>query len=411
MSEPDLTPSKRHPGPERLDPESLACERLLKEALDRRATDLHLDPTMRGYELRYRIDGRLVEIDRLTREVGETILNQFKSEAGIDPGILVAPRSARRTYEFQDRVLDVRYTFATCISGQKLALRLLDPVRVMHQVSDLGLSEDGLEKVTAWLRNLNGMFLVTGPTGSGKTTTLYALLHEMAGRDRHILTIEDPVEYEIDGINQIQVDPRHGVDFANGLKAMLRMDPDFLMMGEMREAEAAEVCARAAISGHVTLSTLHARNAVSAVTALRNLGLTDHQIAVSLSLIVSQRLVRKLCESCARLAKPNARDRQWLEVFGLEAPEEAREAAEGGCEACEGRGYLGRTGVFEIWHLDEADYEMLLAGADEHTLWRKLIQSGHRHLLNQALEKVKSGVTSLDEIRGYGESVRMIANL
>ncbi|MEZ5305155.1 MAG: GspE/PulE family protein [Verrucomicrobiales bacterium] len=375
----------------------LLCHRLLEDALEARATDIHIDPTMTGYLIRFRIDGVLAEVARIERGYGERLVNQFKTESGIDPGAVITPRAARHTHRLHGRELDTRVTLAPCISGQKLAIRMLDPEQVRHRLGDLGLSDDGHAKIGRWLASLNGMFLVTGPTGSGKTTTLYALLHELASRDRHILTIEDPVEYEVDGINQIQVDARHGLDFAEGLKAMLRLDPDYLMVGEMRDAESAAVAARAAISGHVVLSTIHARDSVSAATALVNLGLSPHQIAVSLAAVVNQRLIRLLCPHCKRRTSPTAQDKEWLDAAGLEMTGEAWGPL--GCEKCKGLGYHGRTGLFEIWHLEESDYALILGDADERTLRGHLAKAGHRRLVDEGMAAVKRGITSLAEVR------------
>ena len=270
-------------------------------------------------------------------------------------------------------------------------------------MTDLGLSEVGLERFQRWLRTLNGMFLVTGPTASGKTTTLYSLLHELASENRHIISIEDPVEYEIDGINQIQVDHRHGLGFAEGLRTILRLDPDHAMIGELREPESAHAAVSAAIAGHVILSTLHSRDAVSAVTALRNFGLADYQIATALGVVVNQRLVRKLCSECREESPLLPAEADWLEREGHRLPSQSFRAK--GCDACNGSGYHGRTGLFEVWHVDQADYEMLLAGADEDTLRSHLDAEGHFDLWADAVGKIESGITAFPEVQRLGLSL------
>ena len=260
------------------------------------------------------------------------------------------------------------------------------------------MEPDGLQHLRDWLGGLNGMFLVSGPTSSGKTTTLYALLHEMTKLGEHVLTIEDPVEYEIDGINQIQVDRQHGLDFAVGLTSMLRLDPDYLMVGELRDAETVEVAASAATSGHVLLSTIHSRDAVSAITALRNYGMGGNQIAATTAVIVNQRLVRKLCPHCRQGGAPlSGIERSWLIEHGIAPAGHAWSAT--GCRECHGLGYSGRSGIFEIWRLDSADYDLLLSGADERSIRRKLARDGHHTLVADGWEKVRHGTTSLDEIR------------
>ncbi|MCB1077424.1 MAG: Flp pilus assembly complex ATPase component TadA [Verrucomicrobiae bacterium] len=377
--------------------------RLVEQAMRKRASDIHLDPLLDGYQIRYRVDGFLTPEQTLSREAGVRLVNQFKTASGIEPGTVFTPLGARHRLSIGDRDIDCRITLAPCISGPKMAIRLLDPERLRHRVTELGLRETGLKRFHNWLKTLNGMFLVTGPTASGKTTTLYALLHELASENRHIVSIEDPVEYEIDGINQIQVDHRHGLDFAEGLRTILRLDPDHAMIGELREAESAEAAVSAAISGHVILATMHSRDAVSAVTALRNFKLEDHQISSALGVVVNQRLVRRLCEECREESKLSASEKDWFERHRLRVPDRTWTAP--GCSACEGAGYLGRTGLFEVWHVDKADYEMLLAGADEETLRRHLDAEGHTDLWEDAAAKIESGITTFDEVQRLGLSL------
>ncbi|MCB1065885.1 MAG: type II/IV secretion system protein [Verrucomicrobiae bacterium] len=377
---------------------------LVKVALNRRASDIHLDPLLVGYQIRLRIDGLLVPYLTLDRDLGIRLINQFKTSGGIDPGTAFTPLGARSKLVLDDdHTIDTRITLAPCVSGPKLAIRLLDPSRLNHRVTDLGLSEVGLERFQRWLRTLNGMFLVTGPTASGKTTTLYSLLHELASENRHIISIEDPVEYEIDGINQIQVDHRHGLGFAEGLRTILRLDPDHAMIGELREPESAHAAVSAAIAGHVILSTLHSRDAVSAVTALRNFGLADYQIATALGVVVNQRLVRKLCSECREESPLLPAEADWLEREGHRLPSQSFRAK--GCDACNGSGYHGRTGLFEVWHVDQADYEMLLAGADEDTLRSHLDAEGHFDLWADAVGKIESGITAFPEVQRLGLSL------
>ena len=244
------------------------------------------------------------------------------------------------------------------------------------------------------------MFLVTGPTASGKTTTAYSLLHELVVDSRHVVTIEDPVEYEIDGINQIQVDDRHGLDFGNGVQTSLRLDPDCLMVGEIRDAETAHHAFNAALQGHVVIATLHSRDSVSTVTRLRNFHLEDHQIAAALGVVVNQRLVARLCTSCMVRRKPTVAEVQFLESKGLRGPGTCRVSS--GCDACHGTGIKGRSGIFDVWNLKQSDYEMILAGADEESIRDKLDRSLHKNLLEDALKKIESGVISVEEVMRLG---------
>jgi type II secretory ATPase GspE/PulE/Tfp pilus assembly ATPase PilB-like protein len=397
-----VNPGTQAPPPDEAAPdEAEAHLRLVAEAAGRRATDIHLDPASDGHcRVRFRIDGFLVPVRNLDPASGARLLNQFRIAAGIEPGTAFTAFGARRTWEVAGRPLDCRITLAPCLAGPKLAVRLLDPARMRHRVTELGLGEDGLERVRHWLRVLNGMFLVTGPTASGKTTTAYALLHELATENRHVCTIEDPVEYALDGINQIQVDLRHGLDFAEGLRTILRLDPDHALVGELRDAAAARTAVSAAVAGHVLVATMHARDAVSAVTALRNFGLADHQIASALGVVVNQRLVRRLCPACRRDSSLPAAAATWLERHRLPLPARVWDAD--GCPACEGSGFRGRIGLFDVWRLDRADYEMLLAGADEATLRRHLESLRPAGLWADAVTKIGSGTTTFAEVERLG---------
>ncbi len=376
---------------------------LLEEAAARRATDIHIDPLLEGYQIRLRVDGMLVPLGAETTGGGHRLINQFKASAGIDPGTVYTPLGVRRKFPLAGGKLDCRLTLAPCASGPKLSVRMLDPARVLRSIGELGLGETGLERIGRWLRELNGMLLVCGPTASGKTTTLYTLLHEMAEENRHIVTIEDPVEYEIDGINQIQVDRLHGLGFAEGFRTILRLDPDLAMVGELRSPEGADPAISAAIAGHVILTTLHARDAVSSVTALRNFNIENHRIASALGLVINQRLVRKLCPDCREETPLPSSEREFLESRGIALPGQSWKPV--GCEKCDNTGFTGRTGLFEIWDSNEADYDMLLSGADEETIREELDRRGHQTIWHDAVGKISRGVTSFAEVRRLGLSL------
>jgi type II secretory ATPase GspE/PulE/Tfp pilus assembly ATPase PilB-like protein len=373
---------------------------LVELAVQRRATDIHIDPSSDAWHIRFRIDGLLHPVETLDAAAGTRLVNQFRTSAGFEPGTAFTTAGARLRFTLPGKRIDCRITLAPCVSGPKLAIRLLDPERMRHRVDGLGLSEAGLERFAAWLRHLNGMFLVTGPTASGKTTTAYALLHELAADHRHIVTIEDPVEYEIEGVNQVQVDLRHGLDFAEGLRTILRLDPDHLLIGELRDPDAARTAVSAAVAGHVILATLHARDAVSAVTALRNFAVADHQLAPALGVVVNQRLVRRLCAECRHETTLPAAEVEWFARQNLVAP--SRAWIPGKCPACEGIGYRGRIGIFDVWHLDRADDEMLLAGADEEALRAHRRSLGQTNLWADAAEKIEAGLTTYAEVQRLG---------
>jgi type II secretory ATPase GspE/PulE/Tfp pilus assembly ATPase PilB-like protein len=370
---------------------------LLLDAERARASDLHFEPRSTGTRLRFRIDGVLSDVADLSAEEGRVVLNQFKAIADLDPVTHFTTKDTRATIELDGGDLDIRLALAPCHHGEALVLRLLDAKRLERSLGDLGLSPRQLTELQDWLDNVAGMFLAAGPTGSGKTTTIYALLHKLKLADRAIVSIEDPVEYHIDGITQIKIDEFHHVDFAEAVKSVLRLDPDYVMMGEIRDAMSAHSALNAAISGRVLLSTVHSRDAVGTVTALRNWGLLDHEIAEVLSVVVAQRLVRALCPHCRHKVPPSASDMKWLDMMKLAAPASLWNAD--GCKECQNLGYCGRTGVFDLWRLDGEDYDLIMNHANEHTLRERLASKSHENLLCDAFAKALDGTTSLAEIR------------
>lgn len=386
--------------PEQTAPGGNVEERFFLEAIRKRATDIHIDPLIRGYRIRFRIDGELRVVSTLDVEEGTRLINQIKADTGIETGTLFRPVSVRRKRRVGEEAADLRVSMVPCVSGPKVAIRVLDLNRKDLHLKHLGLRSDDEARLERWASTLDGMILATGPTASGKTTTVYALLHELSRESNHVITLEDPVEYEIDGINQIQIDERNDLGFAEGIKASLRLDPDCLMVGEIREPAAAMQAVIAAVQGHVVLATMHSRDAASAVTRLRNFGVADHQIAAALGVIVNQRLVRKLCPHCRDLADASPETRDYFTSRGADPPELAGVAQ--GCEKCDGTGYYGRTALFEVWNPDEEDYRAILKGDDEEELRRRMKETGHLNLLQDAALKLQEGMLSMDDIRRAG---------
>ena len=367
------------------------------DAIQARASDIHIEPLGNTVRVRFRIDGSLSNVAELSVETGKILSNQVKALAGLDPVVRFTPREGHHHSSAGGQIIDLRIAVAPGKMGEALSIRLLDPGRLERSIDDLGLSEQNQAQLEDWLENSNGMFLAAGPTGSGKTTTLYALLRRLNFADKRIVTIEDPVEYLLAGITQIQLDEKHHLSFGEGVKTVLRLDPDLVMLGEIREGDSAHAAVDAAITGRVLLSTVHSHDAVGAITALRNWGLPDHEIAESLSVIVAQRLVRRLCEHCRVSARPTAPEISWLRAFNLDVPKELWLAK--GCDRCSAIGYRGRTGIFELWRLSEADYEMILAGTHEHALRKHFHRSVGTSLLADAMAKVRAGVTTLAEVK------------
>jgi len=380
--------------------ETLEADVLLKDAVQARATDLHLDPFPDHYRARLRIDGIIVDAMELSPELGRRLSHQFKALANLDPVPSVRCNEGGFSYALDELDLDLRVTAVPCVSGDKLAIRMLSPPEGVQEIRELGIPGHGVEWIGRWMDATGGMFLVAGPTGSGKTTTLYALLHELKLSDSHVITLEDPVEYEVPGINQIQVNPVHDLTFATGTPAMLRLDPDYVLIGEIRDEASAQAAVSVATSGRALMGTLHSRDAVGTITALRNLGLDDYEIASNLGLVAAQRLVRKLCPECRTKRPPDEVEKQWLRDCGREIPEQTWSAQ--GCASCDNLGFRGRTGIFEVWQPGEEDYAMILRHENEHALRHALIARGEPLMLDDGIAKVEEGITTLRELLRTG---------
>ena len=373
---------------------------LLEDAQRERASDVHLDPDSDGYQVRFRIDGAVIDTIRLPAVDGRRLVRACKTLANLDPSNVRIPQDGRAELKAGGHEVAVRVAVAPTVAGEKLNLRLLPADVTWRKLGELGLSAPDYELLRGAVLDARGMVLLSGPTGSGKTTTLYALLQELRPTNKSIVTVEDPVEYLVDGITQIQVNEKQGLTFAEGAKGLLRLDPDIILMGEMRDAASARVALDIADTGHLFLSSVHARDAVATITALRNFGLQDFEIAASLDLIVAQRLVRRLCPKCRKEEAPTAAEIKWLELFGQPVPKKIWHAA--GCPDCSMTGYRGRLGIFEVWRLQEEEADLILKHADEHTLRRRLRKQGMSCLLEDDLAKIAEGITTLAEMQAVG---------
>ncbi|MEX0655700.1 MAG: GspE/PulE family protein [Phycisphaeraceae bacterium] len=377
--------------------ESLA-DALLADACRERVSDIHLMPAGDMFRIRFRVDGDLLDAAQTSHEVGERLLNHFRAVGDMDTGHLFRPAESRLTYMLDEQELDLRLAVTPCMGGETMVIRVLHPETVQQQIDALGLANSDLQRLKNWLETASGMFLVSGPTGSGKTTTVYALLHELKQLRRSIYTIEEPVEYQIPGICQLEVDAEHGLTFTAGLRSLLRMDPDFLMVGEVRDHRAAHAACDAAIRGRTLMSTIHSRDVTGVITTLRNWNLQNHEIAAAVTMVVAQRLVRKLCPECRYEKPPTDEQLRWLRAAGVDTPPR-NVWLKAGCGHCHGMGYHGRTGIFELWQLDEDDYEAILTGKDERAILRHLHQQGYRTMLQDGLEKAERGIIALDDLR------------
>ena len=316
------------------------ADALLADAVNAGASDIHIDPRQTGVMLRIRIDGVLEDIHQIGTEAGQRLIRYFKANSDMRTSARSEPDDAHFEFESDLGTVDVRVASAPCLNGEKMTLRLLPRSRIQLGLGELGLAEDDLERIHGWLDEVTGMFLVSGPTGSGKTSTLHAILRELLNTGSCLITIEDPAEYRVEGANQIEVDEESGLTFANGLRTALRLDPDQILLGEIRDEESARTALRAAGTGHTILSSIHGSSAAGVTTALRSFGLTDHEIAPALAFVISQRLVRKLCPDCKSETTPDAKDLRWLQRFGVQAPDSTWSAT--GCDHCRGSGYVGQ---------------------------------------------------------------------
>lgn len=381
---------------------SEGVRRLLEDAVKARASDIHLDPNSANYCVRFRIDGTLHDVASVSRDEGEHFLRYFRTQAELGLPKPHEAQNGRIHMQILKQPWEIRFSSAPAILGDKLALRLLNSGQLEKRIFELGMSGETLRAIKEWTEESVGMLLVAGPAGCGKTTTLYALLHELKMREQSTVTIEDPVEYRIDGITQIQVSEDHGMTFAEGLRIMLRLDPNYLFVGEIRDRLSAVTAVDAAGAGRVLMSTLHSRDAVGVVTMLRNYGIEDHEIAAALEMVVAQRLVRRLCGHCRKLGEPLETEMQWFTRLGIDPPKQCWHSA--GCAACDQTGYHGRIGIFEVWRLSDQCKQDILHHANELELRNKLRTMDHPFLFQDGLLKAAQGLTTIPELQATGTS-------
>lgn len=377
-----------------LPPVALAAE-LLDHAASAGASDLHAEPTASGLRLRMRLDGRLVVLGTLPLHRQAPFVARLKVLAELDLGEKRRPQDGRfsHTVVATGRVLDVRVSTLPTAHGEKVVLRLLDPERLPLDLEALGMSAEDAQRFVAAVERPHGLVLVTGPTGSGKTTTLYAALQRLNVPERHLLTIEDPVEYRLEGLTQASVRADLDFTFAAALRAFLRQDPDVIMVGEIRDRETAEIAVRAALTGHLVLSTLHTNDAPSTVSRLFDVGAEPFLVASCLRLVVAQRLVRRVCPSCA---EPTALLPDVAERLGPRAP--GRYAKGRGCAACHGTGYRGRVPLFELMPVTEPLAALIGQRSSTEALREAALGEGLRTLRQSGLDRIAHGETTPEEV-------------
>jgi general secretion pathway protein E len=369
---------------------------LLLQALRERASDLHFEPYEGRSVVRFRIDGVLRDVIEPPRALHAALVSRLKIMASLDIAEKRLPQDGRITLKLGDKVVDVRVSTLPTGAGERVVLRLLDKDSARLDLTALGMSDDTLEYVDRLIREPHGILLVTGPTGSGKTTTLYAALSRLPRGTTNMMTVEDPIEYGLDGVAQTQVNPRIELTFARALRAILRQDPDVIMIGEIRDLETAQIAVQASLTGHLVLATLHTNDAASAVTRLADMGVEPYLLASSLLGVLAQRLVRTLCPACRVAASSSAGEARLVSAIGFPASQPLWTAA--GCAACNDTGYRGRTGVYELLVIDETIRRLIHDGAGELALRDAASRAGMRTLRTDGARFLADGTTSLSEL-------------
>ena len=371
-------------------------DQMFESAVAAGASDIHLEPGSRGMRVRLRVDGHLREITPPDASLTEATTSRIKILAKLDIAERRLPQDGRTRITIQGREIDLRIATSPTLHGEGAVLRLLDKSAAVLSLDVLGLSPDTVEKIRRSIRRPNGVTLVTGPTGSGKTTTLYSALRDILTPEMKFVSVEDPIEYQIDGVSQIQVRPTIDLTFAKALRSILRQDPDVLMIGEIRDKETATIAIEAALTGHQVLSTLHTNNAPATVTRLMEMGVPEYLIASTVSSISAQRLVRNLCPSCAEPYAPSAA--LLANLPGAKPAADAQYRQPKGCSACRGTGYRGRSSIAEIMMISDTMRELILRCAPERDIRNRAMDEGMIPLLSDGLRRAADGLTSLDDV-------------
>lgn len=379
---------------------------LFTRALDSRASDIHVEPFDTQFVIRFRIDGVMQEVDRPASNLAPAVISRLKILAKLNIAERRLPQDGRIQLRLQGRVIDLRVSTVPTMHGESVVMRILDKQSMDLSLEAIGLSETILRRLKAVLDRPNGIFLVTGPTGSGKTTTLYAALTRLNTVDRKILTVEDPVEYQITGVNQIQASAKVGLDFAHALRSILRQDPDVVMIGEMRDKETASIGIQAALTGHIVLSTLHTNDAPSAVTRLLDMGIEDYLLTSTVNAVMAQRLVRVLCEQCKQPEEVSLEELQHMRLDHLCGPGGATLWRAVGCDACAHTGYRGRMGIHELLEVDDTVRHLVLQRAGSEDIYAAARKNGMLTMLEDGFCKAMAGETSLAEVLRVAQLAR-----
>jgi len=373
---------------------------LISKAIENRASDIHIEPFEKDLKVRYRIDGILHDVESPPKKLKAALISRVKIMSKLNIAERRLPQDGRIKLKVLGKDIDLRVSTLPTLYGESVVMRILDKSNTsLYDIRRLGFPEDSLKEFESLIRRPHGIFLVTGPTGSGKTTTLYSALSTINLPDKKIITIEDPIEYQIDGVNQIHVNAQIGLTFAAGLRHIVRQDPDVIMIGEIRDLETAEIAIRAALTGHLVFSTLHTNDAPSAITRLVDMGAEDYLIASSLLGVLAQRLVRVICPDCKTEVHPVP---EMLDEIGFRrgdprsGPDRFYEGR--GCERCSNTGFVGRVGIYELMPINDDIRKLTVAKADSNQILKKAIENGMRSLRDDGWLKVRKGITSIAEV-------------
>ena len=383
------------PPEEEESPVARTVNQIIRQAVLLGASDIHIDPQADALHIRYRVDGMMRTERTLPPNMQSVFVARIKVMSGLNVAERRLPQDGRVEMNVESRRVDIRISTLPTIHGEKIVMRILDMTHSLKELEELGFSEHNLELFRRGIDGSHGIVFITGPTGSGKTTTLYSALHRLNRDDVNIMTIEDPVEFQMRGVNQIQVNPRTGLTFARGLRAILRQDPNIVMVGEIRDVETAEIAVRAAMTGHLVLSTLHSNSAVNAITRLIDMGVEPFLVASALRCVVAQRLVRRVCRYCAAERPPSEREAELLAVAGIRA-DRLLEGA--GCAECLRTGYRGRLAIHEVMICDDGLRNLILQKRADNEYREHALRHGLIPILHDGLAKAAAGLTTISEV-------------
>jgi type IV pilus assembly protein PilB len=377
-------------------------ETIIRQSIIEKASDIHVEPEEDSLKIRFRIDGLLKDVMAPPKKLETAILSRLKILANLDITETRKPQDGRITFPYRDKEIDFRVSTVRTINGEKMVLRILDKSGAFVSLDKLGLGEGDFRRIISLIGATSGVIVVCGPTGSGKTSTLYSALSKINTTDKNIITIEDPVEYNLEGINQIPVNPKIGVDFATGLTAIVRQDPDVIMVGEVRDYETASIAIQAALTGHLVFTTLHTRNVGSAITRLTDMGVAPFLLSSAIIGVVGQRLVRVLCPGCKRPISPDEYTAyKHLEIIGeihKRVPRGFTLYKGEGCKTCDQTGYKGRIGIFEVMAMSEDVRRLVVEKSSSEKIQQQAIKEGMSSMVDDGLQKIISGITTIDEI-------------